>query len=204
MQDLWQSSSAVSLSNQVEDLFGRVKIGCHNSVAMEVFPKFLPLLLEKYPRLDVDTTFATSLEVTQKVARLELDLGFVINPVKNPDLIARKISVAFVGIWRRKGGGVCKALLFHPDMYQVPKIVAGSPDMRKVPIADYEVIARSVANSDCLGILPDEVARRHGLVMEGEKLFETHLNLILHTQRFSPDVRSRLIQEATRAFQSSG
>lgn len=197
--DFWRSTFAARFAQPMSELVGSLRIGCHSTIAMTAFPTTLPALTKKFPGLDIEISFTSSVEVSRKVAALELDLGFVINPVKSPDLIVRKLAEEFVGAWT-KTREPQPILLYNPEMFRVQKAIAPYASYRKIAVPDYEVIASMVRDSGCVGILPNPVAERYGLTLESEKLYRANLALIIHSQRFAADTRALLIREIERGF----
>jgi DNA-binding transcriptional LysR family regulator len=172
---------------------GVLKIGCHSSIALNQYHKFLPALLSSFPALVVETEFDTSLEITRKVAALKIDIGLVINPVKNADLIMKPLDSEHVRVWKKneKAGNT---LVYNPDMLQGQKLLKKYPECKLQPMRDYEVIARLVGETDFLGLLPNTVAERHGLKPVGDKLFSVNLAMIWHKDKFASPSRYQIVE----------
>ncbi len=158
----------------------KLAIGAHTSIASSYFPKLLPALLKKYPELIVQTDFASSLEITRKVAELKIDLGLVINPVKNADLIVQNLSTSWIGLWSQSEKTNSKTLYFNPEMFMNQRMIKKFSNYKKIPIQDYEVIAHILKESDSVGLLPDTVADRHQLNLIDESLLTVNLCLVWH------------------------
>ena len=162
-----------------------ISIACHQSVAMEVFPFFIPQLRKLFSESEMSFQFMTSLQATEKVSSLEIDIGIVINPIKRRQIIAKPIKQDSVAYWVGESGPKSGAsLLVHPDMIYPSRLKTDSAEMLQVP--DYEVIAQMVKEGQYTGILPASIAQRHGLLQVGKKLFTVDLSLIFHEDRFDP------------------
>jgi len=193
LQKNWQDKIESSLGTEV--VGGYYSVGMHSSIAMRFFPEILHPLLKQYSHLNLRTELLPSLEVARKVAALQLDFGFVINPLKHPDLVAKKLSSETVGIWGKKvpHEGI---LYYHPDMFMVQKALKKFSRFRKVPLMDYEVIAQTLQSDEgAVGLLPDEVAKRYDKIklLHG-KVLEVNLNLIAHKDRLKSQSMKKLFQ----------
>lgn len=177
----------------------RLTIGYHPAVARSILPILAPALYQQNIEFELISTFGTSTETTQKVNRLELDLGFVINPVKNPNLIPKKIRTEYVAIWKKKKNHVL--LMYNPDMYLAPKIITKlSHQYKLIPVQNYEVIAASVATDTCYGILPHPIAEAYGFEKIGQEILQLDLCMIMHESKFSISDRKDLIQFVTETL----
>lgn len=196
LRKTWNDMSEVQDSDEL--LSGQFTVGMHASIAMRIFPQILHPLLKQNPALNLQTEFHPSVDVARKVAALQLDVGFVINPLKNPDLVAKKLDTETVGIWGQKvpKEGI---LYYHPDMLMVQKTLKKFSKFRKVALMDYEVIAQTVQTDDqAVGLLPDPIARRYdNLKLLHGKIMEVNLNVIVHRER----VKSKNLKKLFQALQ---
>ncbi|WP_409479030.1 LysR family transcriptional regulator [Pseudobdellovibrio sp. HCB154] len=177
----------------------RLTVGFHPVIARSVLPLLAPALYQQNIEFDLTTVFGTSKEITQKVNRLEIDLGFVINPIRNPNLIPKKIRSEHVGIWKKKKNHVL--LMYNPDMYLAPKILTKlSHQYKLIPVHNYEVIAASVAADTCYGILPNPIAEAYNFEKIGSELIHFDLCMIVHESKFQISERKDLIQFMTETL----
>lgn len=177
----------------------QLTVGYHPAVARSVLPFLAPALYQQNIEFELTSVFGTSTETTQKVNRLELDLGFVINPIKNPNLIPKKIRTEYVGLWKKKKNSVL--LMYNPDMYLAPKIINKlSHQYKLIPVQNYEVIAASVAQDQCYGILPHPIAQAYGFEQIGDEIVKFDLCLIVHESKFSISDRKDLIHFVTETL----
>ena len=210
---LVRSREGVKLTQKGVELLGRIrafdhqishhsdlthlKIGLHQSLAMNLLPALMPRLKRTFPLVELTFEFMPSLDVTRRVASLDLDAGIVINPLKRQQLIFKPLGKDYVSLWQSKrSSGVHSLTLIHPDMYLAARFKKGAEVQQ---ISDYEVIARMVdENPGYSAVLPAEIARRHGLKLVNEKkLLEVTINLIFHEERFSKEARKGLIEAFT-------
>lgn len=182
--------------NQVKNIAlwqQRLMIGYHPVIARSILPVLAPALYQQNIEFELNSVFGTSTEITQKVNRLDLDLGFVINPIKNPNLIPKKIRTEHVAIYKKKKNHVL--LMYNPDMYLAPKIITKlSHQYKLVPVQNYEVIAASIAADTCYGILPNPIAEAYNFDQIGSELLNFDLCMIVHESKFQASERKDLIQ----------
>jgi DNA-binding transcriptional LysR family regulator len=197
-KNFWGSIYSSNIQNSTGPS-GPFKIGFHSSIALTQYHKFLPALMNSFPSLSVETDLDTSLEVTRKVAALKLDIGLVVNPVKNADLIMKPIASEHVRIWK-KAEKNSNILVYNPEMLQGAKLLKKYPDFKLHPVKDYEVIARLVAETNYMGLLPNTVAERHHLKPIGEKLFSTNLAMIWHKDKFANSSRYQIVETILAAI----
>lgn len=162
---------------------GEISMGTHSSIANTIFPRIIEKLFNEFTATKFKFEFKRSVEVTQKVSRSELDIGFVINPIKNADLIAKPFSEGFIGLWG-KYKTVSDTVLYNSEMFLSEKILKSLKNKKLVEMNDYETIAYTVNNSHLSGLLPSEVAHRFGLISQSGKLFSVEVSLIYRKDRF--------------------
>lgn len=171
--------------NRNEESYGlaEVSIGSHTSVANRYFPRMLGTLATEYPDTTFKFEFKRSVEITQKVAKSELDIGLVVNPIRNSDLVARPFSQGFIALWGQSKN-LSDTVLYSNEMFLSEKILKTVRDKALVEVNDYEVIANILKATNLSGLLPSTVAERFGLQMQSGKLLSVDLNLIYRKDRF--------------------
>ena len=83
---------------------GVFRVGCHPSVGSYTLPNFFQKLSKSSTAIEIRLIHDHSRAITDKVLHHELDLGFVVNPIKHPDLIMNKLGNDEVCFWCRKDG----------------------------------------------------------------------------------------------------
>jgi DNA-binding transcriptional LysR family regulator len=167
-------------------------IGCHQSVAIEFFPDFVPRIRKLFPETELTFRFLNSLQVTEKVASLEIDLGIVVNPIKRRQVINRPLRQDYVSYWSKSEVDQDGPLLVHPDMLYASRIKANAVEV--LQISDYEVIAEMIKSGRFIGILPSSIADRHHLNQIGKKLFSVDMSLIFHEDRFDREAAKSILR----------
>jgi len=87
----WEKTKSQALASQ-QVVQGYFTLGCHSTIAIYLASKFLPDLLESHPKLEIHLKNDLSRKITEQVINLSIDIGIVINPIKHPDLIIRKLG----------------------------------------------------------------------------------------------------------------
>jgi DNA-binding transcriptional LysR family regulator len=169
-------------------------IGCHNSLAFEYLPLFLPKLNLLLPQTEIEIIFLPSIEISDLVSKNEIDIGIVTNPLKERQLIAKKINVDFAAYFCSPSSITKeKYLLVHPQMLKIAKQNISADQIILIP--DYEVMAKLVLeNGQYAAILPGLVARRYNLDIKGNKLFEVNISAIVHESRFEKGIQKSLFE----------
>lgn len=176
-QDAWKASYGdLNKSPEVEGLFS---IGGHPSVLTVYLPAGISSLLSAYPKLDFNIVCGTSLETTRKVAAMKLDFGLVVNLVKVADLTARRISVDYIALWKKKNTEP-KWVCYSPEMLDIGKLLRKIERRRLVPIPDYNIIHEMVLQGESEGVLPSTLIKDPSLQVSGKKLRDVEVSLIYH------------------------
>jgi len=171
----WDSIKSETLAS-VHETQGSFTLGSHPSVALYSLPRFLPELLEKYPKLEIKLKHDSSRKVTEQVINLSIDIGIVVNPVKHPDLVIKKIDDDKITLWRSAGKRDIQDIhsgralfICDPDLMQTQTILRklkklGVNHTRLLTTNNLEVIAELTANGCGIGILPSHIAHSKNLV----------------------------------------
>lgn len=170
----WDTIKSETLAS-VDDIQGCFIIGCHPSIALYSLPRFLADLLEQYPKLEVKLEHNVSRKLTEQVINLTIDIGIVVNPVKHPDLIIKKLDDDRFTLWQAeptrsiqniKSDNV--VILCDPNLIQTQSILKNLKKLtpnysRLIPSDNLEVIADLTQSGCGIGILPGSVANLRNL-----------------------------------------
>ncbi len=171
----------------------QLHVGFHPIIGRSILPVILPNLYKAFDDFNLITSFGTSTEITQRVNLLEIDLGFVINPIKNPRLVPKKIKNEYIAVWKSKTSH--KILMYNPEMYLAPKIVEKlSNTFKLIPIKNYDIIAECINKDICYGILPNPLAESYNFIKYGSDLLSVDLCMVLHTSKFSAADRKKIFE----------
>ncbi len=161
--DAWKElEGSVSLSRN--ELEGKFRIGCHQSVGIYMLPDLFKKLNEFAPKLEIELVHDFSRKITEKVISYEIEFGIVVNPVRHPDLILKKIGEDEVGFYKKKGlTDIPKKIFADSGLKQVESLLGKSIDevfegFTLVHTPSLEVVKTLVASGQGIGILPGRVA----------------------------------------------
>jgi DNA-binding transcriptional LysR family regulator len=165
----WEKTKSVALASQNE-VQGHFTLGCHSAIAIYLVSRFLPDLLESHPKLEIHLKHDISRRITEQVINLSIDIGIVVNPIKHPDLIIRKLYDDEVTFWVGEGRRNIQnihsqqaTILCDPDLTQTQSLLKKSKNMgftsnRIITMGSLEVVAHLTAKGCGIGILPTCVA----------------------------------------------
>ena len=183
LQNSWELSQ-LKTEEELEQVNGFIKIGAHQSIAIDLLADKLPKINEKYHSLDLKLIFNSSKYITREVIEHNLDFGCVANPVQHPDLVIKKLRSEHVGIFSRKSTHHKKIIFYNPDMINLIKVLSKFKNYKHVPVQDYEVLAAMSRQSDGVFILPTAVAERYkSLKLLGVKGESVDICLIYNVDR---------------------
>ena len=154
---------------------GRFTIGCHASVGTYVLPPFLTRLRATAPAVEVSLIHDSSRKILEKLIAYEIDLAFIVNPVRHPDLVLKRIGADEFGFWKAEGlksTEVPKTLIFDPDLLQVQSLLERGKALTHEKLATFSrlytsslELNRTLTESGAgVGALPGRIARVGKLV----------------------------------------
>lgn len=174
--ELWDSISEKIYSAKNE-LSGIYRLGCHQSVGAYTLSNLFKNLDKMAPRIDIRLTIDRSRKITEKIISYELDLGFVINPSKHPDLILIKLGEDKVSIWSSGKKNIPKIIFTDLNLTQFHKKIKKLykdkfKDWKIVECNNLELIRSLVVQGAGIGILPERVAKAENAKIY---LYDEHL-----------------------------
>ncbi len=164
LQEVWKSLAA-DVSESEKALVGSFRVGCHESVGIYALPYFIKTVARGAPSIGIRIHHDWSRRITEKIINHELDLGFVINPVRHPDLVLIKIGTDKVALWKAKGKeNIPKRLLTDLDLTQVRKLFGKHQidEFEGWPVVEtpsLEVVRAMTQVGAGIGLLPERVAK---------------------------------------------
>ncbi len=150
------------------EIFGRFKIGCHPSVGAYVLPMFLNNLHTQAPGIEVELVHDFSRKITEGVVSYHVDIGFVVNPIRHPDLVLKKLGDDRVLFWKWRGNGTLPKRIFADvNLIQMQDILGKTHSKEfqgwsLISTSSLELIRTLTLNGQGIGILPERVAKAEG------------------------------------------
>jgi DNA-binding transcriptional LysR family regulator len=166
LSECWVEIRDGVLSSQT-DIAGTFRVGCHQSVAAYTTPALLRNLKEA-PGLHVNFVHDFSRKITEGVVSYDLDMGYVVNPARHPDLILKKLGTDRVTFWRSKTHQeVPKRILADVSLKQVEEFIGKTFDKHfkgweLVQSSSLELIRTLTRQGLGVGVLPERVAMADG------------------------------------------
>lgn len=198
IENLWKLVSK-DLLNLADQLAPVITLGCHQSIGINLLPQFFKEINDLYVHTEFHVQFDKSTEITRQVSQRDLDIGLVINPIKNTDLVIKPIATDFIALW---GHEASNSLLMQPDLFLGEKILRQFKHKKILKIKDYEIIAEMIGKNKTCGLLPSSIAERHNLPLISGKLFTANLKLICHKDFLRKPAHKKLINEILNSIVS--
>lgn len=146
------------------EIAGTFTVGCHQSVGAYTAPKLLRNIEKDAPKLNVNFVHDFSRKITEMIVSYEVDLGYVVNPQKHPDLVFKKLGDDKVTFWKKKGlEDLPKKIFADGRRAQVEDLLGKTyrkhfSDWKVIESTSLELVRTLVAQGLGIGILPERVA----------------------------------------------
>ncbi len=165
--DCWgEVQKGIQHSNS--EICGRFKIGCHQSVGAYTLPKFLAQLHKHAPGIEIELVHDFSRKITEGVVSFKIDLGYVVNPTRHPDLVLKKIGDDRVLFWKKRGAGQLPEKIFADRNLPQMQDLLGKAHLKEfkswklISTPSLELIRTLTLSGQGIGILPERVAKADG------------------------------------------
>lgn len=163
----WESVKNLTQSAH-QEVKGRFILGAHPSVALYSLPQIFAELLAENQGLEIKLVHDLSRKILDEVVLGLVDIGLVVNPIRHPDLIIKKLCDDQVGLWTAaKGRYNSDVLIGDTELIQtqslIKKLRKAKYDFKRfISSPNLEVIAALTREHAGVGILPERVAMRVG------------------------------------------
>ncbi len=150
------------------EISGRFMVGCHQSVGAYTLPKFLMQLEQRAPRIEIELVHDFSRKITEGVISYNVDLGFVVNPTRHPDLVLKKLGEDRVLFWKKRGVNQLPQKIFADRSLLQMQDLLGKTHAKQfkgwnlVSTSSLELIRTLTLAGGGIGILPERVAKADG------------------------------------------
>ena len=183
------------------EITGLYTVGCHPSVAIYSLKNIIGDLYRSFPRLEIRLVHNLSRIICEEIISGNIDFGIVVNPVKHPDLIIRKLARDEVGFWKTPGGPD-DVLIYNPELTQSHVVLKKSRTFeRSITSSNLEVIATLADAGVGTGILPGRVAKAIGPNLVRQKNQPQYMDEITFLYRADLP-KTRATQSIIQAFKS--
>lgn len=150
------------------EIVGRFRFGCHQSVGAYTLPRLFEQLHKHAPGIYIELVHDFSRKITEGVISYNIDLGFVINPFRHPDLVLKKIGEDKVLFWKKRGNSHMPEIIFADrNLNQMQEILGKTHSKnfkgwKLVSTSSLELIRTLTLSGQGIGILPERVAKADG------------------------------------------
>jgi DNA-binding transcriptional LysR family regulator len=200
---LYEWEEAQNLANPETGLVqGSYTFAIHPSVALYTLEHFLNQIRTEFPALNYKFIHGLSREMTERVVSWEADFGIVVNPVKHPDLVIRRLCLDEMTIFHASGAQ--KRLIFDESLAQTKHIMnrisKAAHFSGTINTPNLEVAAKLASIGLGYGILPTRVARGYANLrkLDGAPVFKDEICLVYRPEK-QMNVVGRRIVEIIRA-----
>jgi DNA-binding transcriptional LysR family regulator len=177
LNDCWDDIK-MDVAKSTSELEGDFTIGCHQSVASYVAPPLLRKIDVECPNISIRFIHDFSRKITEKIVAYDVDIGFVVNPFKHPDLVYKKIGDDKVTFWKKVGISKIPKRIFADGQREQVEHLLGSAyknhfkDWKIVDSTSLEVVRTMVAEGLGVGVIPERVAMadQYGLEIYNKNL----------------------------------
>lgn len=152
------------VQHDLYELHGKYTIGAHPAIAIFTLPIFFRELSRRAPNIEIDLIHDRSRNITEEIINFKIDFGFVVNPVKHPNLILKKICDDSVCLFEAKNERYSETIFGNLELKQTDwmlKQLNKSKFRYKnfVATPDLVVIYKLVNSGAGFGILPSLVVK---------------------------------------------
>ena len=193
---LW-SELKTQTREQGREVRGHIRLGCHVSVALYTLSGFMPNVMKVHPQLDFSFTHDFSRKIVEDVISMRLDIGIVVNPVRHPDLLIKKLCEDEVAFWKTAECLYPGTLISDQNLNQTQTLIQKSKKrgFEKFITTSSLEVARDLAEGGVgVAILPTRVAQsgKHSVLRKISALpvFKDEICLIMRVeQRNNPSMK---------------
>jgi len=191
----WEQAQNL-VNNDSSDYQGTYTFGIHPSVALYTLECFMPKLQKDFKGLGFNFIHGLSREMTEKVISWEADFGIVVNPIRHPDLVIKKICDDEVSIFYAKNAQ--NKLIYDHNLAQSQYIMKKVKKKFESHISsvNLEVVAKLTSLGMGYGLLPTRVAKQYTNLkrLENAPVYKDEICLIYRPEKHSNDVSKEIIK----------
>lgn len=148
-----------------------IKIGCHPVIARYFLTSFLKQSTRKHENINFKLHHDNSRAIQQMIQQGEIDVGVVVNPIRNPDLFINRITFDKVMIWKsissQKPNEQLIADFSLPQTHEILRRWKNAPTQH-IHTNDFNLIGDLVESNMAYGILPERFVQMEKLKLENE------------------------------------
>ncbi len=196
---VYEWEQAQNLANPETGLIqGSYTFAIHPSVALYALEFFIPKLQSDFLGLDFKFTHGLSREMTEKVISWEADFGIVVNPIKHPDLVIKKLYSDEVTIFYTKDAQ--DKLIYDQNLaqsqYILKKLGKKKNFSGEINSGNLELVAKLTALGLGYGLLPVTIASQYTNLkrLSGSPVFKDEICLVYRPEKHNNTISKRIIE----------
>jgi DNA-binding transcriptional LysR family regulator len=162
----WQNVKARTVASQSE-IRGSYRVGCNTQVGLLCLPKVLPDLIQEHRGIDIQLVHDKSDAILDAVLGSQIDIGIVVDVVRHPDLMIKKVCSGRVKLWTAAEKSYSQdyqagtaTLLYNPNMVEAFEVMR---KLKKGPVkyqrtlssTSIEILASLATAGMGIAILPE-------------------------------------------------
>ncbi|MBC77180.1 MAG: LysR family transcriptional regulator [Halobacteriovoraceae bacterium] len=196
---IYEWEQAQNLANPETGLVqGSYTFAIHPSVALYATEFFIGNLQVEFPGLDFNFTHGLSREMTEKVISWEADFGVIVNPIKHPDLVIKKLYTDEVTIFYTND--TQDKLIYDQNLAQsqfilkkLGKKIKFSGELKS---GNLELVAKLTALGLGYGLLPATIASQYSNLkrLKGSPIFKDEICLVYRPEKHNNQISKKIIQ----------
>lgn len=196
---LFEWEEAQNLANPETGLVqGCYTFAIHPSVALYTIQHFLFQIQTEFPALNFKFIHGLSREMTERVISWEADFGIVVNPIKHPDLVIRRLCLDEMTLFHVPDAR--KVLISDENLTQTKSIMnrisKAISTSGTINTPNLEVAAKLTALGLGIGILPTRVAGQYPKLkrLEGAPVFKDEICLVYRPEKQLNPAGKRIVE----------
>lgn len=163
LKEYWDhiQNDVFSANTEIE---GSFIVGCHQSVGAYTIPPLVRNITAEAPKISINLVHDFSRKITEQIVSYDIDIGYVINPPKHPDLVLKKIGADRVTFWKKKGlQNIPKKIYADGSRAQIEDLLGKTfhkhfQGWSLISSTSLELIRTMTIQGLGVGILPERVA----------------------------------------------
>ena len=196
---IYEWEQAQNLANPETGLIqGSYTFAIHPSVALYALEFFIPKLQFDFLGLDFKFTHGLSREMTEKVISWEADFGIVVNPIKHPDLVIRRLYNDEVTIFYTKDAQ--DKLIYDQNLaqsqYILKKLGKKKNFSGEINSGNLELVAKLTSLGLGYGLLPATIASQYANLkrLSDSPIFKDEICLVYRPEKHNNPISKRIIE----------
>lgn len=210
--NLWKRAvSRASL--HTEEFTGKIRVGCHVSVAQYALSPFVRCVHEEFPKVHVELIHDLSRRLVDQVLHNELDMAIAINPFESPELVLRQLTTdeftLFVNRKLNNSEEINNLPLFiDPKLHQTQTILRslyakGYRFEKIIESSSLDVCAGLLRDNVGLSVLPERVQKLYASKaerVEGAPTFHDEIKLVYRVDRISTTAAKTFVRRIEKVL----